>query len=127
MPKKMTLFSRSRKFYAIKDYRKYYEDPIIVQTGEQITWTPKDSEWAGWRWCIHPATKKEGWVPENALQINGSSALVLRNYSAAELNAKTNEAFTVLKEESGWYWCQNSNHAEGWLPKELFNIDERSP
>ena len=105
---------------ALRQYRKYYEAPIEVQVGDKVSWVEKESEWAGWVWCIHPTTKKEGWVPEKCLKKNGSEAEILKSYSAAELNAEPGEEFKVLDEESGWYWCENKMGEQGWLPKELF-------
>ena len=105
-----------------KQHRKYYDDPIVVTAGDRVDWQPKESEWAGWVWCIHPISKKEGWVPENCLKIIESRADVLKDYSAVELNAELDEEFQIIKEESGWYWCQNIQGQQGWLPTELFSV-----
>lgn len=108
---------------AKKQYRIYYEDPIAVKTGERVAWIPKDSEWAGWRWCVHPTTKKEGWVPERILRIEGDTALVIQDYSATELGAEPGQRFHLMREEAGWHWCKNEQGKEGWIPSEVFTSE----
>lgn len=112
-----------RVLVAAKKYTKYYPDPIAVKRGDRVKWLPKDSEWPGWLWCIHPVTSKAGWVPVKYLKVQGDAAEVLQDYSAAELDAEVGEKFTALREEAGWIWCKSGSGEEGWLPLELFPDD----
>jgi hypothetical protein len=60
-----------RVYQVIKDYSVYYTDAIVMQTGDPLTITEKESEWAGWVWCTNDNHDKSGWVPLEHLEQKG--------------------------------------------------------
>jgi hypothetical protein len=100
-----------------KAYERLYNDPITLKQGERVRVTKLDL-WDGvhpWRWCIN-AAQKEGWVPESYLLIDGEEATAKQEYSAWELTVAQGEFVRSLYGESGWYWCENTQGEQGWIP-----------
>jgi len=105
----------------IKAYRSAYPDPLVIKTGEVLSVEKKESEWAGWTWCVNNHGKS-GWVPEKYLEINGDSCKALHDYDATELTVAVGEEWVILHEESGWFWCENKNGRTGWVPVDCVEI-----
>jgi uncharacterized protein YgiM (DUF1202 family) len=109
----------------IRDYITPFADPLIISTGEELTIIPKESEWPGWIWCVNK-NGKEGWVPECCIKINGPIGRVLNNYDAHELNVRSGEELTVIRELYGWIWCLNQKNESGWVPLDNVEILKKS-
>ena len=105
----------------IEDYRSTCPDPLIITQGEILIVEKRESEWSGWIWCINKVGK-EGWVPENYLEIYENSCKTLQNYNATELSAKIGEELIIEKEESGWIWSTNQQGKSGWIPLRYIQI-----
>jgi len=105
----------------IKAYRSAYPDPLIIKAGEVLTVEKKESEWAGWTWCVNKQGKS-GWAPNSYLEINGDSCTALHDYDATELTIAVGEELTVLNEESGWFWCKNKEDCTGWVPVDCVEL-----
>jgi uncharacterized protein YgiM (DUF1202 family) len=105
-----------RVYQVVKDYSVYYTDAIVMQTGDPLTITEKESEWAGWVWCTNDSHDKSGWVPEKYVEREGGRGTALCNYDAKELAAQAGEELTATREESGWVWCTNQRGESGWVP-----------
>jgi uncharacterized protein YraI len=110
-----------KKAKVIKSYKSAYPDPLIIKVGQNLKIEQKESEWPGWTWCIDD-NGKAGWVPSSYLEIDGNSARAFADYNANELTAETGDELILLKEESGWYWCEDSNGSPGWVPSECVEI-----
>jgi uncharacterized protein YgiM (DUF1202 family) len=111
----------SKKGKVINTYRSAYPDPLIIKTGEVLSVEERESEWAGWTWCVNK-NGKAGWVPERYLEFSGDSCKALHDYDATELSVAVGEVLTVLNEESGWAWCENKNGRTGWVPADCIEI-----
>ena len=98
-------------------YRSAYPDPLKLKPGEKVKLGKGISEWSGWAWC-EDKNGKTGWVPESYLQIKGNSGKLLFDYDATELTVKKGEELKILKEQSGWLWCENRKGDYGWVPKD---------
>jgi uncharacterized protein YgiM (DUF1202 family) len=107
----------------IKDYITSYPDPLKLKKGDEVTITPKESEWPGWVWCT-TMQNKSGWAPERYLSIEDNIGVLNRDYDATELNAVKGEKVVILYEESGWGWCRKETGECGWVPLE--NIEYSS-
>lgn len=60
----------------IESYQIAYPNPIKLKAGDTVSiekWEPKDSEWAGWAFCVDQRGIK-GWVSETYLRVEGNSA-----------------------------------------------------
>jgi aminoglycoside 6'-N-acetyltransferase len=111
----------------IESYSATYPNPIKLKTGEPVTiekWEPKDSEWAGWAFCVDSRGIK-GWVSERYLEVNGSAATATRDYDATELTVRSGESLKIYFEEFGWAWVENSSGSQGWVP--VKNIAQITP
>ena len=101
----------------ISEYRSPFPDPLKLHKDEMVKIKEKESEWQGWIWCI-TKNGKEGWVPENYIEIQGKNARLLQDYDATELNVDVGEKLVIEKEESGWVWVSNEENRKGWVPLE---------
>jgi hypothetical protein len=108
------------KHKVIKDRKSDYPNPIelkkneIVIAGEEYS---ENENWANWIECTNKKNIS-GWVPKQILKTEKNSAIVLEDYSANELNIKTDEEVKVIKILNGWAWSKNSNKELGWIPLE---------
>lgn len=109
-----------------ESYSIAYPNPIKLEAGDLVQiekWEPKDSEWAGWAFCVDRRGIK-GWVSEKYLHVEGNSAKALRSYDATELSVQAGERVKIHFEEFGWAWVENAKGAQGWIP--LRNIGHKS-
>ncbi len=107
----------------VKDYRSAYPEPLVIKAGESLTVHEKVSEWAGWVWCVND-NGKGAWVPEAYVERVGDRCKVLCDYSSRELNVRKGELLSLIKEESGWVWCENSKRECGWVPGENVEVSK---
>ncbi len=105
----------------IEDYKSTCSDPLIITQGEILIVEKRESEWPDWIWCRNKGGK-EGWVPENYLEIYENSGKALQNYNATELSVKIGEGLMIEKEESGWIWSTNQQGKSGWVPLRNIHI-----
>lgn len=97
-----------------------------MRKGEVLTSIPKESEWAGWVWCVNDSGKG-AWVPESYIEKVGDRCKALSDYSSNELNVRKGELLSIIKMESGWVWCKNGKGACGWVPLENVEIARGIP
>lgn len=101
----------------LENYEVAYPNPIRLFVGDKVQVTKRETnpDWLGWVFCIDK-NGVSGWVSETYLNIQGSTADVLRNYDATELSVKAGENVYCQKEEFGWAWVRNEQNLEGWVP-----------
>lgn len=102
-------------------YRSAYPEPLKLKCGEKVKLGKKTGESSGWVWS-EDKNGKTGWVPKSYLQIKGNSGKLLFDYDATELSVKRGEELRILKEESGWLWCQNRKGDYGWVPSDKISF-----
>jgi len=107
----------------IKAYNSAYPNPLRLRQNDQLRLGEKESEWPGWLWCTDQ-NSNSGWVPENYVRIAGDKGVMTCDYDATELTVQPGDQVTIIKEESGWYWCMDKSPRYGWLPKEYLKINE---
>jgi uncharacterized protein YgiM (DUF1202 family) len=98
-------------------YRSTSTDPIVMKVGDRLQVEDRQTEFAGWVWCLH-SSGKSSWVPENFLQREGDTAHASRDYDATELTVEVGQIIEILDEEAEWYWCQTEAGDYGWVPVE---------
>jgi hypothetical protein len=111
-----------RRGLVIIEYQTFYADPIWVNAGETLQVSEKVDYWNDnpdwkWMWCTDQR-RKSGWVPRNCIKLNadGTTGVAQYNYAATELSATVGEELVVEREESGWFWCTNTQGRSGWIP-----------
>lgn len=109
--------SKGELFRVEKAYQAAYSDPLIAKKNERLVFEHKKSEWPGWIWCTS-SSGKGGWVPETWVELDGSTCILLRDYSAAELTVSRGHLLRVTFVESGWAWATNEQGISGWVPME---------
>ncbi|HEQ98090.1 MAG TPA: hypothetical protein ENO22_01970 [candidate division Zixibacteria bacterium] len=109
-----------KKAKVAKSYKSAYPDPLILRSGQKLRTEEKESEWPGWTWCVDD-DGRAGWVPSSYLQITENTARAITDYNANELTVDIGDELQLLEEESGWYWCENSNGERGWVPAECIS------
>ena len=103
-----------------KDYSAAYKNPIRVRSGELVTVREEyqgEPGWRNWIWCIHSVTGKEGWVPKQYLEINGTQAKVLVDFNARELTVRRGDRIRKIASINGWVWVER-NREYGWIPED---------
>ena len=108
----------------VKAHKSSFPDPIILKKGEKVSIGGEyleDPDWPNWIECKNQGGKK-GWVPKQYLKISGNTGIILRDYSAKELDVKIGDEITVYRFQNGWAWSKNSGGEFGWIP--LKNISK---
>jgi len=98
-----------------QDYSTQYPNPITVRAGDRVEVGRDDPENPGWRWCTGP-DGREGWVPEDLLQPDGSGASMRRDYTARELDVRTGTDVVLGETMHGWVWATAADGRSGWIP-----------
>jgi len=102
----------------VQAHKSSFPDPIILKKGEKVSIGSEyleDPDWPNWIECKNQRRKK-GWVPKQYLKISGNTSIILRDYSAKELDVKIGDEITVYRFQNGWAWSKNSTGEFGWVP-----------
>jgi hypothetical protein len=99
----------------IERYRAQYTDPIGFAAGDELVLGRRDDQFVGWMWATAPSGKS-GWVPIEALAIEGARGRALCDYTARELDVDVDERVTIESELAGWAWVRSERGGEGWVP-----------
>lgn len=111
----------------LRDYRTRYHDPVGFARGETVTVGKRDDEWPQYFWAID-VRGRNGWVHQRFLEATSGVTRAARDYTACELDADAGETVRLLEEAGGWWWCENSAGAQGWLPaRDLETETETTP
>lgn len=103
------------KARVIERHRTQYTDPIGFRAGEELVLGRRDDQFVGWIWATAPSGKS-GWVPIEALAIEGERGRALHDYTARELDVDVGERVTIARELAGWAWVLSERGGEGWVP-----------
>ena len=98
-----------------------YIEPLVVQAGEAVTVTDRDSEWKGWLWCLN-AKGKGGWLPTDIVQHRDEDSMVTEDFSTAELSVNIDEVVILHQYKNGWFWVTNQDSQSGWVPAECLAV-----
>ena len=98
-----------------RDYHSQYPEPVRFLRGELIEVGRRDSEWPEFLWATD-AAGRSGWVHQRYLYAEHGRARAVRDYSARELDAQAQAVVRLLEEAGGWWWCENEQGEQGWLP-----------
>jgi SH3-like domain-containing protein len=104
-----------RQAVLLRDYRTQYADPVRFARGEAVQVGARDSDWPEFLWATD-AGGRSGWVHQRYLDGPSGAARAVRDYTAQELDADAGEAVQLIEEAGGWWWCENTRGAQGWLP-----------
>lgn len=91
------------------------EAPVVLHEGDHVSVGHESEEWPGWRWCI-ARDGREGWVPEDVLDVEDALGVALGEYDAAELEVWEGELLTVVQQLAGWLLHETPEGRRGWLP-----------
>lgn len=98
-----------------QDYSTQYPNPITVRVGDRVEVGRDDPEYPGWRWCTGP-DGRAGWVPEDLLQLDGTGAIMRRDYTARELDVRAGMDVVLGEAMHGWVWATATDGRSGWIP-----------
>ena len=123
---KVATFARSeslmdkgmQRYRVVASYDSASPTPITVHAGQRVRYERRDSEWDGWIWCT-TASGITGWVPESWATLEGSHAVLRRDYCARELSVKPGSLVSGEIVESGWLWATQEQGDPGWVPLEV--------
>lgn len=99
-----------------------YPDPLAVKAGDTVSLTGKVDQWNNkpeWTflWCVDQRGK-DGWVPQEHIEQQGATGIMLYDYDCVELAVAVGETVTMAATVSGWVWCANQHGQSGWVPLE---------
>ena len=98
------------------DYTVVDRSPVCLKKGETVDLGMEDKVWAGWVWASN-AEGRGTYMPVTSLErLGADQATVVEEFQAVDLSLKKGEEVTALRETCGWFWCRNSDGAEGWVP-----------
>jgi SH3-like domain-containing protein len=97
------------------DYTAQYRNPITVRAGDRVQVGRDDPEYPGWRWCTGP-DGREGWVPEEFIKRQGEEGVMLRDYTAQELDVRAGAEVSLGEATHGWVWATDAEGRAGWIP-----------
>lgn len=106
----------------LRAYRTQYADPVRFARGEAVLVGARDGEWPEFLWATD-AAGRSGWVHERYLGGSCGRVTAVRDYTARELDAEAGEPVRLLDEAGGWWWCENTRGAQGWLPARDLKLD----
>jgi len=94
--------------------------PIRLDVGEPVIVGDRDTDWP--EFVFVTTSGGSGWVPARHLSSDHGAALVEVAYDTTELAVAAGEGVEVVERDdaSGWWWCRNSDRAEGWVPSRVF-------
>jgi len=99
-----------------KAYKRPYENPMAVLSGEQVF--PdfgKPTDIAGWVWCT-AGDGRSGWTPTRWITQTNGKWHICRDYNSIELTIERGDLLEAIFEESGFYWAERENGDTGWIP-----------
>lgn len=106
-----------KTFTVLEPHLASYPDPIVLRLGDCVRFKGRDEFWDGARWLwVIAADGREGWVPDDLLDMTGPSPVAKADYSAAELTCAQGEVLSGLDQTHGWVWCRNGQGRQGWVP-----------
>ena len=110
------------KYKVVEEHNPNNSKPIKVKKGEKVKLGRKSGEedgWSNWIYCHSLDSNTEGWTPEQIIQIENEYGIVVKDYSAKELEVSKGHIVDGEFELNGWLWCSTLNNSEfGWIPKE---------
>jgi hypothetical protein len=108
------------RYKVTREHRSNYPNPITLSKGQTILLGKKydDPEgWHGWIYCRTTCGTQEGWVPEQMIQAQGNTGLILADYTARELDVGVGQEVLGFRKLNGWVWCEKASGSDaGWVP-----------
>ena len=96
------------------EHKSNYPNPLNLSKGTVVKTERKESEWAGWLWCITDDNK--GWIPDSYLIIDENETVVIKDYDATELNVEIGDKLGLHYTVNSWGWCETASGQQGWVP-----------
>ena len=98
------------KYIVIKSHVSNYPDPIRLEEGDVVKMIESydgPENWENWMFCHEEKYDRKGWVPEQIIRkdMNGTG-IIIKQYTAKELNVSIGERLIGLEELNGWVWCE---------------------
>ena len=110
------------KYIVIKSHVSNYPNPIRLEEGDVVKMIESyagPENWGNWMFCHEEKYDGKGWVPEQIIRkdMNGTG-IIIKQYTAKELNVSIGKRLIGLEELNGWVWCEGRDGEKGWVPKE---------
>ncbi|HEY0661390.1 MAG TPA: SH3 domain-containing protein [Lysobacter sp.] len=95
--------------------------PIRVARGDTVTLGDRDTEWPQFVWAAI-AEGHGGWMPVALFDGDRGNATALADYDTRELPADPGELLTLHHELAQWWWAENAQGAQGWIPARALEL-----
>ena len=111
-------------YIIIETHETEYPNPIILKAGEKVIIGEEFNgceNWTNWVYCKKIDNSNGGWVPKQIIE--DDCGIILRDYSAKELNVEKGTIVEGIKELNGWLWSKNKlTNETGWIPMEKVKL-----
>lgn len=107
----------------IAEHRSPDRPAIRVSAGDSVTLGERDSDWPQFVWATL-AQGLGGWIPAALFDRDTGTATALGDYDTRELATRIGESITVHYEQEGWWWAENANGENGWIPARAIELIE---
>ncbi|MCW9035127.1 MAG: hypothetical protein OQJ97_12970 [Rhodospirillales bacterium] len=107
----------SNRYRVETEWKASYQDPIVLNEGEELWLSGKADKWDGhiWVWAKNQVNK-EGWIPDTLVRTVAGKHYANMSFSALELTCSLGEELIANDEKHGWVLCQSKDGLEGWVP-----------
>ena len=100
------------------------ERPAIrVAPGEAVTLGERDQDWPEFVWTTL-ANGLGGWIPSVLFDRDRGEATAQQDYDTRELDADVGDELLLHHELAGWWWAENADGAQGWIPARVLETIE---
>lgn len=110
------------KYIVIKSHVSNYPNPIRLEEGDVVKMIESyagPENWENWMFCHEEKYNRKGGVPEQIIRKDmNRTGIIIKQYTAKELNVSIGERLIGLEELNGWVWCEGRDGEKGWVPKE---------
>ena len=115
------------RYRVIKEYRDAPQNPIEIKKDEVLEFieeSDQDGDWPNWIFCR--GKNKEGWIPRQILDVDGTIATASEDYSAKEHNLEKGEVLISRKKLNGWVYGEKESNPGtlGWAPLNHLQMEE---
>ncbi|MFQ6337255.1 SH3 domain-containing protein [Bacillus sp. AF62] len=107
------------KYIVIKSHVSNYPNPIRLEEGDVVKMIESYAGPENWMFCHEEKYNRKGGVPEQIIRKDmNRTGIIIKQYTAKELNVSIGERLIGLEELNGWVWCEGRDGEKGWVPKE---------
>ena len=96
---------------------------IRVAAGERVSLGERDTDWPQFVWTVL-TNGLGGWIPADVFDAPHGTAHAQHDYDTQELDADSGDRLRLHREHADWWWAEQPDGTQGWIPARVLAIDE---